>query len=194
MSRYTISREGTTFEIANFPWKAEYPATPKTTVTVSYDDDAIKFHLVSYETNLRAVETEHNSPVCQDSCMEVFMQYAAATDERYINLEINPNGAVYNAVRYDRKRSQKIDPADVAMLGVKTEIFDDRWELDLTVPKAYIQKHLPTYQHGKGNVMRGNFYKCGELTDHSHFGCFANIEWPQPDYHRPEFFAEFELV
>jgi hypothetical protein len=194
MKRYTIAREGTTFEIANFPWKKDFPFAPKTTVTVSYDDDAIKYHLVSYETNLRAVETAHNTPVCQDSCMEVFMQYAPATDERYINLEINPNGAVYNAVRYDRARSQKIDPADVDMLGVKTAIYDDRWELDLTVPKEYIQKHIPTYRHGKGNVIRGNFYKCGDLTGHPHYGCFSNIEWAAPDYHRPEFFAEFELV
>lgn len=194
MKRYTISKEGTTFEIADFPWVKDFPATPKTTVTASYDDDAMKFHLVSYETNLRAVETAHNAPVCQDSCMEVFMQYAPETDERYINLEINPNGAVYNAVRYDRARSQRIDPADAEMLGVKTAIYEDRWEIDLTVPVAYIQKHIPTYRHGKGNVLRGNFYKCGDLTDHPHYGCFAHIERPEPDYHRPECFVEFELV
>ena len=194
MQRYTIERGGTRFEIANFPWVKEFPAIPKTAVTVSYDDANLYFHLVSDETHLRAVETRHNTPVCQDSCMEVFLQYAPDTDDRYVNLEINPNGAVFAGLCYCRERAEKIDPSDIDMLGVDVRVLDNRWEIDLTVPKEFIQKQIPTYRHGKGSVLRGNFYKCGDLTDHPHYGCFQNIVWEHPDFHRPEFFAEFELI
>ncbi|MBQ7346862.1 MAG: hypothetical protein IJW55_02815 [Clostridia bacterium] len=194
MQKFKIEQSGTTFAIANFPWAKDYPATPHTEVTVSYDDAGFRFRFVSYETHLRAVETAHNTAVHKDSCMEVFMQFTPATDERYINIEINPNGAAYSAVSYCRERSQQINPADIDTLGIKTSVYDDRWEIVLTVSKEYIQKQIPSYRHGKGSILRGNFYKCGDETDHPHFGCFHNIVWEQPDFHRPEFFAEFELI
>ncbi len=191
---YQITETGTTFAICHFPWLADYPAAPKTQVTVSYDREGYLFRFVSYETNLRAAETRHNTMVCCDSCMEVFLQYAPDTDPRYINIEINPNRAVYSAVSHDRAHSVCIDPAEIDTLDVTARCYPDRWEIDCRVPVAYIQKQIPTYRHEKGAHLRGNFYKCGDLTDHPHFGCFNNITWSQPDFHRPEFFADFELA
>ena len=188
-----INKTGSTFEISNFPWKDEYPATPKTFATLSYDDEGINAHFVSYETNLRATETQHNTFVHKDSCMEMFMQYAADTDPRYINIEMNPNGAAYSAVSFERGRSQLIAPEDIDTLNIKTEIFDDRWEIKLSIKAEYIKKYIPSYVHGSGAHLKGNLYKCGDDTDHPHFGCFNNIEVPQPDFHRPEFFADFVL-
>lgn len=126
--------------------------------------------------------------------MELFMQYAAETDPRYINIEINPNCAAYASVRYDRERYEMIDPTDIDTLGIKSAVYDDRWELDYTIPVAFIQKYIPTYRHEVGAILRGNFYKCGDLTDHPHYACFNNVDVPNPDYHRPEFFSEFVLA
>ena len=189
----TIKKTPSTFEIKNFPWKDKYQATPKTFITLSYDDEGINVHFVSYETALRATETEHNTSVHKDSCMEIFMQYAADTDDRYINIEMNPNGAAYSAVSSGRESSQRIDPSDIDTLNIKTEIFKDRWEIKLKIKAEYIKKYIPSYKHESGVHMRGNFYKCGDDTDHPHFGCFNNIEWAYPDFHRPEFFADFVL-
>jgi len=189
----TIKKTPSTFEIKNFPWKDKYRATPKTFITLSYDDEGINVHFVSYETSLRATETEHNTSVHKDSCMEIFMQYAADTDDRYINIEMNPNGAAYSAVSSGRESSQRIEPSDIDTLNIKTEIFEDRWEIKLKIKAEYIKKYIPSYKHESGTHMRGNFYKCGDDTDHPHFGCFNNIEWAYPDFHRPEFFADFVL-
>jgi hypothetical protein len=38
--------------------------------------------------------------------------------------------------------------------------------------------------------VRGNFYKCGDLTAHPHFLSWNPIDTPKPDFHRPEFFGE----
>ena len=151
-------------------------------------------HFVSYETNLRAEETQPNTPVFRDSCMELFMQFAPETDPRYINIEVNPNGAAYCSCLYGRNDGALVDPADIALLQIRTKVFSDHWEIDYVIPTAFIQKYIPTYRHATGTKLRGNLYKCGCATDHPHYGCFSPIPTPQPDFHRPEHFAEFELV
>ncbi len=189
-----ITKNGTTLQIGNFPWKKEFPSCPETHVTVSYTDEGFDLHFVSFETNLRATETAPNTMVCFDSCMEMFMQFAPDTDPRYINIEINPNGAAYSAISYDRHHSTLIDPAYITgELDIQTAVFDDRWEIRCHIPVSYIKRQIPSYAHGAGAHLRGNFYKCGELTGHSHFGCWSNIEWQQPDFHRPEFFGDLIL-
>ncbi len=189
-----ITKKGITFPVSNFPWEKDFPAKPATEVTVGYDDAGYRVRMVSYETTLRAVETAHNTPVCQDSCMELFMQFAPESDPRYINIEVNPNGAAYCGVNYRRGDSILIDPADIDTLCIRTAVYDDRWEIEYVIPSSFIQKYIPAYRHGEGTQIRGNFYKCGDMTDHTHYGCFANIEWDHPDFHRPEFFADFLLT
>ena len=187
-----ITREGSSFEITHYPWE-DSGVHPKTIITIGYDDEGYNVHYVSYETELRAVETEHNSDVYKDSCMEIYMAFAEG-DNHYMNVEVNPNGATYVSLSTCREESVKIDPKEIDTLGAKTQIFEDRWEIDYKIPKEFLEKYFPTYKHGKGAKLRGNFYKCGDATNHPHWGCYADITWEYPDFHRPEFFAEFELV
>ena len=187
-----ITKGGTLFPVDNFPWD-EGGARPKTFVTVSYDEGGYYVHSVSFETPIRAVQTEHNTPVHEDSCMEFFAAFDR-NDARYINFEINPNGAAHCAVGEGRHNRVKLDPKDIDTLGIRTEVFDDRWEIRYYIPASLIVKYLPGYVHKEGAVIRANFYKCGDKTGHEHYGCFNMINWDHPDFHRPEFFAEIELA
>ncbi len=45
-----------------------------------------------------------------------------------------------------------------------------------------------------GQAMRGNFYKCGDLSAHVHYCMFKPYNTPKPDYHRPEQFASLAMV
>ncbi len=189
---YPILREGRVLAIEQTPWE-EYASVPRTSVRVSYDDEGLFLHFVSYETDLRAKETEHNTAVCCDSCMEVFLQPAPDTDPHYVNIEINPNAAVYCAVRTCREDGVFVDPEEISELAVATSVFPDRWEIDLRIPVAFLQRHFPSYLHGEGTHLRANFYTCGDETATPHYGTFAPIVWDHPDFHRPEFFADFIL-
>ena len=189
---YIITKEPSVFSIGNFPWD-ENGVKPETQVSVSYDEGGFLVSFVSYETNVRAVETEHNSPVHEDSCMELFAAFAS-DDDRYINIEVNPNGAAHCELGVGRGDRIAISPEDINTLGIKTAVYGDRWEVSYYIPTSFIQKYLPTYKHGNGTVFKGNFYKCGDKTGHAHYGCFNNIPWQHPDFHRPEFFAEFTLA
>lgn len=189
---FEITRQGVRFDINNFPWD-ENGAKPETSVKISYDDGGYTVSFTSYETDIRAVETKHNSPVHEDSCMELFAAFAS-DDDRYINIEVNPNGAAHCEVGSGRGNRLQIDPADIDTLGIKTATFADRWEAEYYISTEFIKKYLPTYKHGEGTVIRANFYKCGDKTGHEHYGCFNKVGVVNPDFHRPEFFAEIKLA
>ena len=61
------------------------------------------------------------------------------------------------------------------------------WELTLSIPNNAFQYHQ--FKTLKGQNCRGNFYKCGDDLPQPHFVVWNNIETPEPDYHRPEFFG-----
>ncbi len=189
---HEITREGTSFEIKNYPWDVS-GYKPKTIITIGYDDNGFNVHGVSYETEIHASRFINNTDISADNCMELFMKFAPDTDINYINIEINPNSAVNNSVRENRENSQYVSDEMIKMLDVKATVYEDRWEIDYYIPVSYIKKLIPTYEHKTGNIIKGNLYKCSEDFN-PHFGCFSNIEWEEPDFHRPEFFTEFKLV
>lgn len=42
-------------------------------------------------------------------------------------------------------------------------------------------------------IMRGNFFKCAEKSEHPHYGCWAPVDLPRPDFHSPDYFGELIL-
>ena len=191
-SMLKISGTPSVFKVDNFPWD-NGGVKPETYAELSYDDGGYRVLMVSYETELRAVETAHNSPVHEDSCMEFFAAFSE-DDVRYINFEVNPNGAAHCEFGEGRGSRVCLDPSEIDALGITTRVYDDRWEVSYYIQKELIEKYLPTYRHEKGRRIRANFYKCGDKTGHEHYGCFNNIPWQHPDFHRPEFFAHIELA
>ncbi len=181
------------FEIDKYPWpKNDY--RPKTTIELCYNDDSFLIHFTSFETELRAVEVENNTDVYRDSCMEIFLQFDPANDERYINFEINPNGAMHCSCGKDRFDRVLVDPQVIDdVLKGRTRIKKDRWEAWVDVPVSFIKALIPTYEHKEGAVLRGNCYKCASGSDKPHHGMWNTIVWEKPDFHRPEFFKEIVL-
>ena len=191
---YQITNEPKRFKIDVLPWPNEYPVKYDTFVDFSYDEGGFKLHFVSYETNIRKVETEHNTEVCCDSCVEFFAQFNYPADKNYLNFEVNPNGAMLVGCQEGRGSGKHALAEDIDTLGITPEIFEDRWEVTYYVTKEFIKKYIPSYEHKKGNGIRANFYKCGDETENTHYVAFNNVLTPEPDFHRPEYFVEFELA
>ena len=188
-----ILKEGSTFAVNCVSWE-EYPFLMDTRVTVGYDEGGFSVRFVTDEPRIRATETEHNTFVHKDRCMEMFMQFAPESDIRYINIEANPNGAAYVSCSKKRGDSVMFEIEDINALNVKAVVTENGWELSYYLPAAIIQKYVPTYEHKTGAHLRGNFYKCGDLTDHEHYLSYAKIGTVEPDFHRPEYFADFILA
>lgn len=174
------------FEINCYPWD-ENGYRPRTYVDVTRSEGGFLFRFVTYETELTAERTVHNTDICSDNAVEAFINFSPDTDPQYINFELNSNGAMYCSKRPDRFTKTMIAENDIDSLNISVNIFGDRWESEFFVSTDFIQKFYPEYRHG-GRII-GNFYKIGEQAKYPHFGCWNEINADKPDFHRPECFG-----
>lgn len=65
------------------------------------------------------------------------------------------------------------------------------------IPDSFLKKWYPDVdEKSQGNsatVAKGNVYKCGEETDHSHFTVWSEVLVKNPDFHQPDFFGIFKF-
>ena len=159
------------------------------TAQVCYDADALYVRLTAKEKDIRAEETGSLGMPCVDSCLEFFFSPEEG-DGRYFNIEFNPAKCMYIGFGSDRYDSARILPAPSANINPSVIRTEEGWEITYQITTAFIKKFFPNFAPTQGKKMRGNFYKCGELTPIKHFFSWNPVEVPTPDFHRPEFFGE----
>ncbi len=164
------------------PWET-YKTTFNTRAKLLYDDKNIYVQMLCDETNTRAVQTEFNSSVCEDSCMEFFLMPSVKTG-KYINFEINPIGTLHTKIGDSRHgRAEYIKNAEA--FNIKPTVTKDGWGITYQIPLEILEKHC-----GKiDKEMKGNFYKCGDKTSKVHYTVWNKVETERPDYHTPQYFG-----
>ena len=166
------------------PW-GEYPYIPETKYYIVHDGKALIIKMQTNEKNLRAVMTEQNSAVCQDSCMELFIR-PNKDDDRYFNFEINPITTLHLGLGEGRHNRTRLPDKDI--FEIKSVIENGIWTVTFKIPFDFLEKHI-----GFTKECYANFYKCGEGTDHSHFCVWNNIEVEKPDFHQSAFFGKLTI-
>lgn len=141
------------------------------------------------ETALRTVNTGRDGSVWEDSCMEFFIRPFAHREE-YLNFEMTPVGAwlcQYGKGREGRVFLKTLTDTEVE---IRTEISSDGWSLELFVPCGLISEAFGESFSPKAGTLKGNFYKCGDLTEKVHYDSFAKMTTLPPGFHNPDCFAE----
>ncbi len=195
--------------IENLPWGdvSGVAYRPRSEAALAWGEDAFHLVLRSYDSAIRARERQRNHPVCLDSCLEFFFspvpELLPSGGLRYFNIECNPAGTLWIGYSSGGGRETSASQPDAPSNRVlemqalsDAEIAAYRgpfWQVSYRVPYEYLRRLEPTFHPSAGWIMRGNFYKCGEQTEHSHFMVWSEIHTPQPDYHRPEYFGELVL-
>lgn len=179
-------------EILNWPEQFNY--NPITYFCVARSSTAFFINYTVKGSMLKAVYTEDQSPVHEDSCVEFFCMPEVA--DSYTNFEFNCIGVCSASKRKGRSEDvvpfSKEEMATIerfSSIGKKPfkemeGIFE--WELTVKIPFDLMQidpKNLPA-------KIRANFYKCADDTNSVHFVSWAPIATENPDFHRPEFFGE----
>ena len=187
--------------IDNYPWfkSGEKKATK---VRLLYDDQAIYIQFLCEDNHIYAAHTEINSSVCADSCVEFFAIPQPDGDNRYFNLEINCCGTFLLgwgkniqeicAGFVDPELSTKYLKIAASVEGPKKEESpqDNGWWVTATIPFELISDLSGRkIQPINGTSWLANFYRCGGKTNQQ-YACWNWIDYPLPDYHRPEFFGE----
>ena len=189
---YTIKKKGSenipTITITDYIDPNGY--CPKIVFSVTYSDEGFHVHYDAYEKNPKRVMTQHFQPVHLDSCLEWFVRFDPEHSQRYVNFEVNANGVINFSFRMDRYDELFFTEEDAECLNIKTEIFEDYWTIDYTVPFTFIKKYIPDYEFKKGMVLDSNVYKCGDETEFEHYGCWKMVDRTKPDFHLPRYFGK----
>ncbi|MGI6732213.1 MAG: carbohydrate-binding family 9-like protein [Anaerovoracaceae bacterium] len=181
-----------TAQVTTFPWNCQYQ--PITTAQMISMEDHFAIKMETNEKKPRIVVNELNGPVYTDSCMEFFFMPDPQHSNRYINWEFNPMGTLFISIGTNRFDRVNLDiPNYKELFNVKAWINLEGWGLEYKIPYKFLQGFFPEFSAKPGAMMRGNFYKCGDETEHPHYGVWADIDLPAPDFHSPDFFGTLSI-
>lgn len=186
------------YKIDKVNWPEAFPEKPEVSVEVSNNHEFLHLHYRVRGAQLRAVTTEDQGPVWEDSCVECFCQVPG--EPYYMNFETNCIGAMVASRRKGRAEDVRpLPPEQMAQIerrctyprqaiAEQDGLFE--WEVEIKIPLSLIfANQAPAFPQ----VLRVNFYKCADKTKKPHFLSWQPIPLPKPDFHCPQFFGEIVL-
>lgn len=183
-------------DIDKDPWN--FGSLPETHAKLSFlEGEGFLVEMWCYETGMRAVNLEPDSPVYEDSCMECFLNFYPEQRSQYLNFEVNANGAMLCQVGEGKAGRVFIREKGFAQPDTEVEIADGAekpfWKVSYLIPLSLIGQVYGRCDFVPGHRLAGNFYKCGDKTVGVHYGCWNAIEALKPNYHLPEFFGSLTI-
>lgn len=198
MKTYTIIKKPTNFDWSKIP-KAlidihlqEEPVDISATAQLCYDEHSLYVRLAAKEKNIRAVEQGPLGAPCEDSCLEFFF-CPIEGDNRYFNIEYNPNGCVYWGIASNIDDLIRLIPEFGTPFSPNIEMTSNGWNITYEVSFEFIRRFFPNFNPAPGTKMYGNFYKCGDLTVQEHYLCWNQITANPVSFHRPCDFGLLEF-
>lgn len=194
-------QQAETLQVARFPW-SDSGHHPATSVRLLYDDQHLAVAVHVEDRYVRAVAEKFQDSVCTDSCAEFFVAPLPGS-EAYFNFEVNCGGTmlVYRCATAEERAAGKEtyhmtpeDGATVAMAHSLPRIVEPElteptpWTIEYHLPFALFEKYFDAPRPSNGTVWRANFYKCADKTSHPHWGSWAPVDTPRPNFHVPASF------
>ena len=172
-------------ELRHTGWLETSDVTAKARVCLVGEDLWVRME--ARESPIRATVTTPLDPVCADSCVEFFLA-PWADDARYFNFEWNPLGTLNLGFGSQRPaRVRQIVKNAEEVFGPHPFFTEGGWGITYRIPASFLRIYAPRFQFG--GEMRGNFYKCGDLTETPHYLAWAPLDCQAPDYHRQQDFG-----
>jgi hypothetical protein len=169
----------------------------RVTFSIGHDGTNIYLSYKVEEPQVRAVNTDFNSSVWEDSCVEFFF---APRGDCYYNFEMNAIGTLLCGYGKDRHSRQGLD--DMVLSKVQTRSSLGRnviektseitsWKLEARIPVEVLV--YSEIEDLTGLEARGNFYKCGDMLDFPHYLSWNPVQTPDPNFHLPEHFGQLSF-
>ncbi len=176
-------------EICEMPWGGSYK--PETFCQIVYlQDRGFAVRMTCKEQNPRAVYTQPDDAVCQDSCMEFFADFAPDAGVGYLNLEANSLGTSLLGLGVERHGRKKLRALGCPLPTVETFREGEYWGWQGFIPLETVTMLWGKKAFAKGDSFTANMYKCGDKTEVEHYVVWNPIVSDHPDYHRPECFGK----
>lgn len=193
--RVALEAKGAHDVIDNAPW-ADFPYRPEVRLNVAASDRYLYVDYTVRGLGLKAEFGATNEPVWQDSCVEFFI--ADPAGKGYRNFEINCIGTLLSAYQEGkgvnvRSISEEDASKVIRHTTLPRETFAEKegeheWRVTAAIPWSLMgYECIP-------EELRVNFYKCADGSRWPHYLCWAPIDTPEPDFHRPEFFGILKIA
>ena len=173
---------------------------PETRFYMLHDNEALTVQFCVKDAHVRSVQTEYQSPVYTDSCVELFVQ--PVKGKGYFNVEINAGGTLLLTyiedptrvpggfaafTRVDRVWGNQVQIRSSLPPVVEPERATD-WSLRYRIPFALFEYYAGPLTE---RAWRGNLYKCGDETSHPHWMAWSPLS--ARNFHLPECFGVLSL-
>ncbi len=191
--KHEDAHDFTVADINSFHWEKDGYSRPESHASLfGIENDGIHALLWSFEENIRCECKERDDPVYTDSCLELFLMPVEG-DNRYINFEVNPKGVYLSQIgekREDRKFIKELT-------GLEPEIFPMRieengkkaWGYEIVLSDKFISELYQTDFHICEMKIKGNFYKCADLSVTPHYGACFPVTTAALGFHNPDCFG-----
>lgn len=169
------------------------PARWATTVEVAWDDAGLQCAFTCRDDDAWATHRERDAPLWQEEVVEVFLAPGPGDPVRYFEIEINPRGALFDAVVDNpdfRRDTMAVDVGwDCAGIAWRIEALGsaEDWWAELFVP------WLGLGLTAAPSCLRANFYRIerprrpGAGPDE--FAAWSPTLVSPPDFHQPRRFG-----
>lgn len=178
-------------DISCFQWESAEKYRPEAYAKMCFVRNSGVYALVMCkEVAPRTQCKSLNDRIYEDSCLEVFLSFGS---EGYINIETNSEG-VWLSEFGDRRADRRLLSEITNTVPTVTPIRDGAyWGNEIFFPNELFSELYPDFQGVAEGNYRGNFYKCGDLTEIPHYGSFSPMGNWELGFHDPEHFAYFTV-
>lgn len=178
-------------------------AAQSTLVNLKYDDDYLYIEFDCQQNPFWHENTykQHNTDMWNQEVFELFIAEGSDTPTHYLELEINPNNALFVGWidNPTKEAPQNLTFVPYEQAGIQHEVktAEDSWSGKMQIPWALVG--------GKKDTYRLNFYRIVSLKSHSDpdwkcstndcdFTCWSpSMSGETPRFHRPDAFGVLSL-
>lgn len=184
-------------KLSSFHWEQEGYSRPETFASLwAVENSGIYARIYSFEDSPLCRFTERDSPVWTDSCVEVFLAPVPG-DKRYMNFEMNPNGAFL--CQFGEKRENRVFIKELTDIAPQVKPFSfgkdgkTAWGCLLFIHEELVSAlYGIEFKVGEGE-MSGNFYKCADDSSSPHYEAYFPVDSAALGFHNPARFGRIIL-
>jgi hypothetical protein len=165
------------------------PPAQATSVRVAHDGGALLLRFDCEDRDIWATHTRHDAPLWEEEVVEVFLAPGRDVPREYVELEVNPLGAVFDAwvVNPDGRRDSMRVDVDWRCPGLVAGVDRGKpgaWSVELAIPWGDLCGGAPP------PVWRANFFRIERPRDGAaEFCCWSPTFASPPDFHKPAHFG-----
>lgn len=154
-------------------------------------EDAVKAVFYITEPSVKAVWSETNQKVYEDSCAELFLSFGNGF---YYNFEVSCIGTVLAQYGENRFNREFLKPEIIREIVLFSTLGrkpfgvigkEMSYRLEIKIPKSVFVFDGCRINH---ESLVGNIYKCADKSPTPHYMSLFDVVSEKPDFHRPEFF------